>query len=294
MSISKSAYYAWLKRPAFVISAQTLQLYRRAKALFKVSRNSLGSHELTKVLRKEGFEVTHYRVIKLMNRLALVVKQRVAYKVTTKRKHSDSVADNLLNINFNPAAPNEVWAGDVSYLKTGQGWLYLAIVMDLYSRRIVGWYISKQMTRSLLEQALLKAHRLRSPAKGIVFHNDRGSQYTSKSFRKQLEHLNYRSSIGDVGACWDNAVVERFFGSLKHDWLFKVPQPTREHMRQDVAEYMKYYNVVRLHSANADQSPVEYENSFRKVSARTSLTTAYIASQFLFRILLEVLFHSPL
>ena len=138
MRVSTSAYYSWLKRPGELISAQMLILYRRAKTLFKASRNSLGSRELAKALRKEDFNVTRYRTIKLMERLKLVVKQRVAYKVTTKRKHSDAVADNLLNMNFNPVGPNQIWAGDVSYLKTGEGWLYLAIVMDLYSRRIVG------------------------------------------------------------------------------------------------------------------------------------------------------------
>jgi putative transposase len=154
----------------------------------------------------------------------------------------------------------------VSYLKTGEGWLYLAIVIDLYSRRIVGWHISKRMTRDLVEQALIKAHNLRKPVKGVVFHSDRGSQYTSTGFRNLLSRLGCRASMDDVGACWDNAVVERFFGSIKHDWLFKVPQPTRSHMREDVARYMKYYNVERLNSSNLDQSPIEFENAFRKVS----------------------------
>jgi putative transposase len=115
----------------------------------------------------------------------------------------------------------------------------------------------------------LRAHSLRQPLKGLVFHSDRGSQYTSKRFRNLLKRLNCRSSMGDVGACWDNAVVERFFGSLKHDWLFKVAQPTREHITQDVAAYVKYYNLERLHSSNGDQSPIECENSFRNVSGWT-------------------------
>jgi len=170
--------------------------------LFQASRNSLVSLELAKV--------TRYRVIKLMEKLKLVVTQRVAYKVTTKRKHSDSVADNLLNMNFNPVAPNQVWAGDVSYLKTGEGWLYLAIVMDLYSRRIVGWHISKRMTRSLVDNVLMKAHNLRKPPKGVVFHSDRGSQYTSKGFRRLLKNLNCRASMGDVGACWDTLLLSVF------------------------------------------------------------------------------------
>lgn len=131
MKISRSAYYAWLKRPAKLITAEQFSLYRRAKAIFEQSRNSLGYRTLRKRLCKEGFSVSAYGVQKLMAQLGLVVTQRVAYKVTTKR------TDNLLNQNFNPHAPNEVWAGDVTYLKTGEGWMYLAIVMDLYSRCIV-------------------------------------------------------------------------------------------------------------------------------------------------------------
>ena len=144
--------------------------------------------------------------------------------------------------------------------------MYLAIVMDLYSRRIVGWHIDKRMSSSLVSKALTKAYHLRQPAKGLVFHSDRGSQYTSKTYRKLLKSYGMRSSMGDVSACWDNAVVERFFGSLKHDWILKIAQPTREHMKADVTTYMKYYNVDRLHSSNDDMSPIEYENSFRKVS----------------------------
>lgn len=266
MKVSRSNYYAWQKRPAKIITAETLHLYRRAKALFERSRQSLGYRELCKALRKEGIEITFYKTRKLMKKLKLVVKQRVAYKVTTKRKHSDAVADNLLNMNFNPVGINEVWAGDITYLRTGQGWMYLAIVMDLHSRRIVGWHIDKRMTTDLVMKALIKAYNLRRPPKGLVFHSDRGSQYTSKRFRKLLEQYKIRASMGDVGACWDNAVVERFFGSLKHDWILKVAQPTRKHMKKDVAEYMKYYNLNRLHSANGDLSPIEYEISLGKVS----------------------------
>jgi putative transposase len=148
-----------------------------------------------------------------MKKLGLIVTQRVAYKVTTKRRHVDDVADNLLNQNFNPVGPNQVWAGDITYLLTDEGWMYLAIVMDLYSRRIVGWFISKRMTTDLISKAMVKAYNLRRPPKGLVFHSDRGSQYTSGRYRQLLEGYGVRASMGDVGAYWDNAVVERFFGS---------------------------------------------------------------------------------
>jgi len=188
---------------------------------------------MMKKLREEGFDIGRFKVRKLMKKLGLKVTQRVAYKVTTKRKHSDSVSDNLLNQNFNPVGPDQVWAGDVTYLKTGEGWMYLAVVMDLYSRRIIGWHIDKRMTTDLVSKAMVRAYNLRQPKRGIVFHSDRGSQYTSKRFRNLLSGYGIRSSMGSVGACWDNAVVERFFGSLKHDWILKVHQPTRENMKYE-------------------------------------------------------------
>jgi len=266
MKISSSAYYSWKKRPAKLITAQELDLYRRVKALFKVSRNSLGSRTLSKKLHEEGFIIGRYATRTLMRKLGLKVQQRVKYKVTTKRKYSDSVAVNLLNQQFNPVGMNEVWAGDITYLRTREGWMYLAVVMDLYSRRIVGWALDKRMTQALVSRAMIKAIHLRQPSKGLVFHSDRGSQYTSKHYRKLLKNYGVRASMGSTGACWDNAVVERFFGSLKYDWILKVDQPTRDHMKKDVAAYIRYYNNDRLHTSNNDMSPVNYELSEIKVS----------------------------
>jgi transposase InsO family protein len=266
MEVHASGYYAWKKRPGVLISADDLRLYRKAKELFKASRESLGSRELSKKLKSEGFNVGRERTRTIMKKLKLIVRQRVAYKVTTKHKRGDAVAMNLLNQNFNPVAVNEVWAGDITYLKTAEGWMYLAIVMDLYSRRIVGWHIDKRMTTDLISKALMKAINLRQTKKGLVFHSDRGSQYTSQRFRNLLSGYGLRASMGDVGTCYDNAVVERFFGSLKHDWILKISQPTREYMKKDVAAYMKYYNLDRLHTSNGDISPVNYENSQFNVS----------------------------
>jgi len=220
---------------------------------------------MMKKLREEGFDIGRYRVRRLMKKLGLKVIQRVACKVTAQRKHSDAVADDLLNQNFNPTGPNQVWAGDVTHLRTAEGWMYLAVVMDLFSRRIVGWHIDKRMTTELVCKAMTKACNLRQPPDGLVFHSDRGSQYTSKRYRKLLKGFGIRASMGGVGACWDT-VVERFFGSLKHDWVLKVHQSTRIHMAKDVAAYMRYYNLDRLHSSNGDLSPINFENSLDKVS----------------------------
>ena len=164
LGVSKSAFYKWLNKTATIVTYDEFKLHMRMKNLFAKSRESLGSRELMKILRKEGFIIGRYKVRSLMKKLGLVVKQRKSYKITTKRKHSDAVADNLLNMNFNLVGLNEIWAGDVSYLKTTEGWVYLAIVMDLKSRRIIGWAMDKTMTTEL------------------VFHSDRVSQYTSKQY----------------------------------------------------------------------------------------------------------------
>ena len=196
----------------------------------------------------------------------LKVVQRVAYKVTTKRKHSDSVADNLVNMAFDPKQPNTVWAGDVTYLRTREGWCYLAIVMDLHSRKIIGWHISKNMTTELVLKAIQMAINLRQPRSGLIFHSDRGAQYTSKRFRNLLKQNAIKASMSGKGACWDNAVVERFFGSLKYEWLLKVIHLTRESMKIDVQKYIRYYNHDRLHTTLEDLTPVAYEKRNLKVS----------------------------
>ncbi len=216
-------------------------------------------------LRQEGYVISDYRTRKLMKQLGLVVKQRKQYRGASKGK-AIAPADNLLNQNFNPITANQIWAGDITYLKTPEGWLYLAIVMDLYSRRIVGWHMSPKIDTALINKALMMAYNLYSPSKGCVFHSDRGSQYMSGQYQALLSSYDMRSSQGDIGACWDNTVIERFFGSLKHDWLFKRPHANRMEMKQDVLDYLRYYNLTRLHTANKYLSPVAYENAFRKVS----------------------------
>ena len=265
MQVSRSAYYAYLRRGAMIITADELRLYRCTKALFKASRGSLGSRQLMKNLRKEGFVVGRYKVIKLMKKLNLRVKQRIAYKVTTKRKYSDMVADNVLQQQFNPVRANVAWAGDVTYLRTAQGWMYLAMVMDLYSRRIIGWAIEKRMTKGLVIRAMKMAITLRGHHTGLLFHSDRGSQYTSNEFQTLLSNNHIVSSMSSKGACLDNAVVERFFGSLKNEWLLNIVHLTRGNMKRDVEAYIKYYNRKRLHTSLGDVSPIEYENSFKKV-----------------------------
>jgi len=269
MRVSASAWYAWCKKLADV-PPEDVAVRVRLKALFTASRQSAGSRSLVKKLREEGIEISRWRVMKLMQKEGLVCVQRRAWKVTTKPRPGAEVAPNLLNQNFNPPGPDQVWVSDVTYLKTGEGWLYLAAIMDLYSRRIVGWHVDKRMTASLVCRALMQAYNLRNPPRGLVVHTDSGSQYTGYRFQSTLSSYGLRSSMGDVGACWDNAVMERFWGSLKHEWLLLVPQPTRAYTKQDVTTYIRYYNLDRNHAANGDLPPVCYEQmTEEKVSCLT-------------------------
>lgn len=263
MHVTVSAWYAWRKKPAEP-PEKDMETRVRLKALFAASRQGAGSRTLVKKLREEGISTSRWRVVKLMQEEGLVCRQRRAYKVTTKRRPGAEVPPNLLNQNFTPPGPDQVWVQDITYLKTGEGWLYLAAVMDLYSRRIVGWQVDNRMTSSLVCGALMKAYNLRNPPRGLVMHTDRGSQYTGNRFQSMLKGYGLRSSMGDVGACWDNAVMERFWGSLKHEWLLLVPQPTRAHMKQDVATYIRHYNLERNHTANGGESPVRYEQQAEK------------------------------
>lgn len=265
LKLSPSAYYDWLKQAGHIITEQELHLYRRCKALFVQSRGSLGSRMLMKNLRMEGFVVGRYKVRRLMKRLHLKVIQRRAYKVTTQQRPGRLVADNILDQQFDPQRMNQVWAGDVTYLRTAEGWMYLAIVMDLYSRRIIGWAMNKHMTVDLVNRALNMAIHLRQPRHDLLFHSDRGSQYTSQAFQGLLKQHKITPSMSGKGACWDNAVVERFFGSLKNEWLLNMFYLQRDDMAHDVETYIKYYNQDRLHTANNCCSPIEYE-SLNKVS----------------------------
>ena len=188
----------------------------------------MGSRELLKKLRKEGFTLGRHKVRTLMEKLGLKVIQRQAYKVTTMRKHSHQVADNLINQAFNPEKANQVWAGDVTYLRTHEGWMYLAIVMDLYSRRIVGWSMDRWISRHLAIDALHMALGSRLPEEKMIHHSDRGSQYTSDDFRSELDEHGIQCSMSGRGHCYDNAVVESFFGLLKRERVNRVRYRTRD------------------------------------------------------------------
>lgn len=267
IGVTRSRYYTWQARASQVIGPEQLSLPRAMKALFVQSRHSMGSRRLRKHLNQQGFVIGRYRVRRLMKSLGLVVKAKRKYKLTTDSNHRLPVADNVLNRAFSPDAPNQVWGTDITYLWTRQGWVYLAVVIDLYSRRVVGWSMDKRMKKALVIRALLMAVNLRQPPPGLIHHSDRGSQYASHAYRKLLRQHQMIASMSRKGNCWDNAPVERFFSSLKREWIGDRIYPTRQAVMADVREYVAvYYNSVRLHSTLNYTTPMNYEKLLSNVS----------------------------
>lgn len=268
--LHRSAYYDWIERGATVISQEEVELRRRMKALFMASRESLGSRTLMQHLRAEGHCVGRFRVRKRMKLLGLEVKSKRKIKVTTDSKHSLPVAANVLNRNFSPAAPNRSWSTDITYLWTDEGWVYLAVVIDLYSRRVVGWAMDARMTQALVIRALIMAINLRQPGPGFVHHSDRGSQYASTAYQRLLTQHAMVGSMSRKGNCWDNAPVERFFSSLKREWIGDRRYRSRDAVVADVRQYVGvYYYAHRLHSTLGYCAPIDYENKLNHVSGNS-------------------------
>ena len=207
---------------------------------------------------------------RLMKSLQLKVKQKRKFKVTTDSNHKLPVATNVLNREFSPSAPNQAWGSDITYLWTQQGWIYLAVIIDLYSRRVVGWSIDRRMKKALVIRALMMAVNLRKPPPGLIHHSDRGSQYASHDYQKLLKQHGMICSMSRKGNCWDNSPVERFFGSLKREWTGDRWYRTRQEAIADVREYVAvYYNSRRLHSTLGYSTPMDYEKTLNKVSGIT-------------------------
>jgi transposase InsO family protein len=218
-------------------------------------------------LRDEGFEVGRDKTRRLMKRLGLQVKQKRKYKVTTDSKHNLPVAKNVLNREFSPSAPNQVWGTGITYLWTQKGWIYLAVVIDLYSRRVVGWSIDRRMKKALVIRSLMMAVNLRKPPPSLICHSDRGSQYASHDYQKLLKQHKMICSMSRKGDCCDNAPVERFFSSLKREWTGDRLYRTRQQAIADVREYVAvYYNSKRLNSTLGYTTPMDYEKRLNKVS----------------------------
>ena len=261
MTVSRSGFYKYLQRyiddPAD--NTKDTMLKTRIKAIFKLSRSSYGSRRMLEQLRSEGHQIGRYKVRRLMRDLGLKAKIRRRFKITTESRHSFPVAANILNRKFDVEKPNHVWTADISYVWTYEGWLYLAVIMDLFSRQIVGWAIDKRIKKQLALDTLAMAFWRRKPLPGLLHHSDRGSQYACHDYQKRLEQYDMIPSMSRKGNCWDNAPTERFFRSLKTERLYGLRFSTRELAKMEIIDYITYYNALRLHSTLGYVSPMGYE-----------------------------------
>ena len=262
LNVSRSGYKNWFDRRG-VLSPQAHRCLRRDERIFEAfqaSKQRSGTIRIQHDLESQGHSCDIKTITCSMRRQSLVAKATRGFKVTTDSDHRYPVAKNLLDRNFSATAPNQKWAGDITYLYTSEGWLYLAVIIDLYSRSVIGWSMASHMKSSLVCDALIMALFRRGFPKDVIVHSDRGSQYCSHAYRELLDDNQLRQSMSRKGNYWDNACVESFFHSLKVEAIYDEPIKTREGMRQSVFEYIEVdYNLTRRHSAIGYLSPAQFE-----------------------------------
>lgn len=260
MKVSRSGYYQWLNDPESTRDTEDNYLMVRIKSILQISRRSYSSRRIRRVLLNEGVTISRRRVIRLMKSADLICKTKRKFGATTDSKHNKPVVPNLLARNFTINEPNGCYVGDINYIPTNEGWLYLATVIDLYSRKIVGWSMDNNMKAELVNKALLMAIWTRKPDSRLICHTDRGSQYVADSHLRIIKQDNIIQSMSRKGNCWDNAVAESFFHTLKTELTHLQKFKTREEAKHEIFEYIEvFYNRIRIHSANDYLSPTDYE-----------------------------------
>jgi putative transposase len=268
LQVPRSGYYAWRRAPESARTQADRPLLVAITAVHTDSRQTYGSPRVQAQLQQQGTACGRHRVARLMRTAGLTAQRHRPYRVTTNARHALPVAANVLDRQFTPARPNQVWASDITYIPTREGWLYLAVVIDLHSRRVVGWALSPRIDRTLVCDALTAACRARRPAPGLLHHSDRGSPYASGDYQALLATHRMIPSMSRKGNCWDNAPLESFFHSLKGEWLNDQTFPTRAAARQAIFRYIAvWYNRHRLHSTLGYRSPEAFEQAYKQVIA---------------------------
>lgn len=264
LHISRSRYYSWRKNPLSKRANADAFLTERIKAVFIEGRENYGTRSIKHRLAQRGVEISRKRITRLMEMSGLRCKIKRKFKVTTDSKHKLYIAPNLLQRQFNATSPNRVWAGDITYIPTRNGWLYLATVMDLFSRKIVGWSMNTSMTASLVNNALTMAIWKRKPGKDLIWHSDRGSQYCAKSHRTILKDHKIIQSMSRKGDCWDNATSESFFSTIKREMPQIGDFVDQKQAASAIFEYIEvFYNRIRAHSTIGYRAPAEFEEDTR-------------------------------
>jgi len=261
MKVSRSGYYDWLERPESKRSIDNKELIKVITEIFFKSRNIYGTRRIADQLAKRGIFISRHRITRLMAAAGLSCKTKRKFKVTTDSRHNKPISPNLLNREFRVSKADTYWVGDITYIPTKAGWLYLATVIDLYSRQIIGWSMSNNMRAGLVNNALTMAIWKRKPKRGsLIWHTDQGIQYASKSHRSILKDHGIIQSMSRKGNCWDNAVAESFFKTLKTELTNHYQFNNQQEAKNVIFEYIEvFYNRIRTHSANNYLSPVEFE-----------------------------------
>ncbi|MBR0560723.1 IS3 family transposase [Neokomagataea anthophila] len=260
LHVSPRGYRAWVSRPVSQRQRTDLKVLAHIREYYTLSHQTYGRPRMTAELKATGLDVGERRVGRLMKANGIRPIRTRRHKVTTDSRHTLGFANNLLDGDFQAAAPNQKWAGDISYLWTNEGWLYLAVVIDLFSRRVIGWAASDRMKKDLAIRAFDMAVRLRTPPPGCIFHSDRGSQYCAYDFQKQLVENEMIASMSSKGNCYDNAAVETFFKSLKAELLWRQAWSTRRQATAAIFQYINgFYNPRRRHSYLGSISPLAFE-----------------------------------
>jgi transposase InsO family protein len=260
LDASSSGFYDWLRRPESPRAAEDRALVAKIQAVHSESRQTYGSPRVHASLKAQGYRIGRKRIARLMRENDIRAKTKRKFRVTTDSRHDHPVAPNLLDRQFTVEAPNTVWLADLSYIWTREGWLYLAVVLDLFSRQVVGWAMDEEMPQELTLAALDMALKRRRPLPGLMHHSDRGSQYAAGAYQKQLAEHGIVCSMSRKGNCWDNAPMESFFHTLKTELVHHRDYQTRDEARHDIFEFVEvFYNRQRSHSTLGYLSPVQFE-----------------------------------
>lgn len=267
LSIDRSGYYAWLKRKPSKRQELNQILDEKIIHIFKSHHGRYGSPRIKAELYDQSEKCSQNRVARRMRNLGLYAKTKKKFKATTDSSHKLPIFHNVLDRNFLATRPNQKWVGDISYIWTDEGWLYLAVIIDLYSRAVIGWSIQSTMSKNIVCDALMMALWRRGFPKGVLFHSDRGSQYCSDDYQNILSTYELICSMSRKGNCWDNSVAESFFHTIKTELIYNERYNTREMAKQSIFHYIEmYYNRIRRHSAIGLISPEKFENQYKIVA----------------------------
>ncbi len=265
LGVSESGYYAWRKRPLSQQKRRDQELVASLEEIYKENRQVYGSPRVHVELQEQGMHFGRKRVARLMREYGISAKPKRRKMKTTDSKHDHPIAPNVLNRDFTATAPNTKWVADITGIETAQGWLYLAVVVDIYLRMVVGWAMSKQRDEQLVIKAVAMALAQRRPSAGLLHHSDRGSQYTSQGYRTLLKKAEIHVSMSGKGDCYDNALMKSFFGTMKEECVERQRYQTRAEARNDIFEYIEvFYNRKRRHSSLGYVSPSRYEEMKRE------------------------------